>query len=317
MYQNILQIFPGENRSFFEYVAGREMSINEIRLRCEKPVLVIENGKEWFLDRHGFYTEQLAEAVILKQMDLDRILQHVCHYSLYAYEEELRQGYITVAGGHRIGMVGQVVMENKGQIRTIKHIRGMNIRVSHQVKGVAEPVLKHLYCKGRIRNTLIVSPPGCGKTTLLRDLIRSISDGNAYAKGMTVGVVDERSEIAGSFMGQPQNDVGIRTDVLDACPKALGMMLLLRSMSPKVIAVDELGGDEEFAAVRTILSCGSSVLATMHGNCLEDIRRRRGMAELLLQGCFDLIMVLGKHREKCVIEGIYQETESGDWKCIE
>lgn len=316
MYQSILQIFPGDNRSFFEYTAGREAYVNEIRLRCEKPILVIEGGKEWFLDKQGFYTERLAEAVIMNRTDLDRIIQHVCHYSLYAYEEELKQGYITVAGGHRIGMVGQVVMEKEG-IRTIKHIRGLNIRVSHQLKGVAEPILGYLYRRGRICNTLIVSPPGCGKTTLLRDLVRSISDGNAYSKGVTVGVVDERSEIAGSFMGQPQNDVGIRTDVLDACPKVLGMMLLLRAMSPKVIAIDELGSEEEFIAVKTILACGSSVIATMHGNSMEDIRRRRGMEELLQQGCIDIILLLGKEQGHCVLKGIYEETKNGEWKCIE
>lgn len=315
MYQSILQIFPGDKRGFFDYVAGREDYVNEIRLRCEKPILIIENGKEWFLDKRGHYTGSLAEAVIMNRADLDRIIQHVCHYSLYAFEEELKQGYITVAGGHRIGMVGQVVMENRGQIRTIKHIRGVNIRVSHQMKGVAEPVLRFLYQEGRVRNTLIVSPPGCGKTTLLRDLIRNISDGNVYAEGVTVGVVDERSEIAGAFMGQPQNDVGIRTDVLDACPKALGMMLLLRAMSPRVIAIDELGSEEEFAAVKTILACGSSVVATMHGNSMEDVRRRRGMEELLQQGCFDMVLLLGKEQGRCVLKGIFEETESGVWKC--
>lgn len=248
--------------------------------------------------------------------ELDRIIQHVCRYSLYAYEEELKQGYITVAGGHRIGMVGQVVMEGTGQIRTIKHIRGLNIRVSHQKKGAAVPVLPYLYQEGRVRNTLIVSPPGCGKTTLLRDLVRHISDGNSYAQGMTVGVVDERSEIAGSFMGQPQNDVGMRTDVLDACPKGVGMMILLRAMSPKVIAIDELGSEEEYAALKTILACGSSVVATMHGNSLEDIRRRGSMAELLKQGCFELILLLGKEQGHCVLKAMFEETEDGEWKCI-
>ena len=315
LYQSILQIFPGDKRAFFEYVASREKMVNEIRLRCEKPILVTEGGREYFLNKQGAYTKHLAEAVRINQKDLESIIQHVCHYSLYAFEEELKQGYITVAGGHRIGVVGQVVMEGNGQIRTIKNIRGLNIRVSHQLKGVSEPILPYLYKQGTFSNVLIVSPPGCGKTTLLRDIVRNVSDGNAYAEGMTVGVVDERSEIAGSFMGQPQNDVGIRTDVLDACPKALGMMLLLRAMSPKVIAIDELGNEEEIAAVKTIVACGSKVVATMHGNDLQDIRQRSSMEKLLQASCFDVILFLGREQGRCVLKEIYEKARNGDWEC--
>ncbi len=316
MYQSILQVFPGGSRNLFKYTAERENHINEIRLRCEKPILIMEGGKEWFIDKNGFYTNQLSEAMIMEREELERIIQHICHYSLYAYEEELRQGYITVAGGHRIGLVGQVVMESDGQIRTMKYIRGLNIRVSHQLKGVAQPILPFLYdLEGNVKSTLIVSPPGCGKTTLLRDLVRYVSDGNVYSQGQTVGVVDERSEIAGSFLGQPQNDVGIRTDILDACPKAVGMMLLLRAMSPRVIAIDELGSEKEIEAVQTVANCGSKMLATMHGNCLEDIYKRNGMRVLMEQGCFEMVLVLGRLCGKCVIRKIYERKKDGEWQC--
>lgn len=315
MYQSILQIFPAEKRPLFKSVADRERYINEIRMRCEKPILILEGEKEWYLDNNGNYTQNLSESVVINKQELEKIIQHVCHYSLYAYEEELRQGYITVAGGHRIGMVGQVVMEDSGKIRTIKHIRGINIRISHQIKGVSAPILSYLYRNGHPKSALIISPPGCGKTTLLRDIIRNMSDGNEYGKGVTVGVVDERSEIAGAFLGQPQNDVGMRTDVLDACPKALGMMLLLRAMSPKVIAIDELGSEAEIEAVRTVAACGSRIIATMHGNDLSDIRRRSGMEQLLKESCFEVLFILGKEKGKCVVKNIYEEVSAGEWEC--
>ena len=317
MYQSILQIFPDINRDFFRFVAEREHKINEIRLRCERPILVLEGHKEWFLNREGVYTDKLSEATLISREGLERIIQHICKYSLYAFEEEIRQGFITVAGGHRIGLVGQVVLENNKNIRTIKHICGLNIRVSHQIKGVGQSVLPYLYEKGMLKSTLIVSPPGCGKTTLLRDLIRSISNGNEYAEGMTVGLVDERSEIAGSYMGQPQNDVGIRTDVLDACPKINGMMLLLRAMSPRVIAIDELGHREEMEVVRQVSNCGVKMLATMHGNSLDDVWRREGMEQILKEKCFELLLILGRKQDRYIVKGIYQWTESGEWQCRE
>lgn len=315
MYSDILQIFPKETRSLFEIVVARASRVNEIRLRIGKPIIVMEDSKEFFLKRNGEYTHYMKEAVESDKEMLDRIIQHICCYSLYAYEEELRQGYITVAGGHRIGMVGQVVADGKEHVKTLKNICGMNIRVSHQIKGVAEPVLPCLYREGRFKSTLIVSPPGCGKTTLLRDIVRLVSDGNTYGKGVTVGVVDERSEICGAYLGQPQNDVGVRTDVLDACPKVPGMMMLLRAMSPAVIAIDELGSEEELRAVRLAASCGSRVVATMHGEGLEDIQRRESMKAYMAERIFETVILLGKKNGKCVILQIYEMTKDGDWTC--
>ncbi len=314
MYSSILHIFPKEMRSFFEEVSRRETQVNEIRLRSEKPVLVLEGNKEWFLDKCGRYVAAAINAKYMDKCEVDKIVQHVCNYSLYAFEEELRQGYVTVSGGHRIGMVGQVVTEGAGKIRTLKNIRGINIRISHQVRGVAEPVLPRLYKEGMPRSMLIVSPPGCGKTTLLRDIIRCLSDGNKYGAGVTVGVVDERSEIAGAYLGQPQNDIGIRTDVLDACPKITGMMMLLRAMSPRVIAIDELGNDDELEMVRTVISCGCKVVATMHGNCMEDLKRRKWMDVILREKLFETVIFLEKRNDKCVIRDIC-ELSGGEWTC--
>lgn len=306
----LLQIFPLEKRAFWQQVAVREKEVQEIRLRAGLPVLVIKEGREWYLDKEGNFTDKLALAYCATETELDNLLQHICHYSLYAFEDELRRGFITVNGGHRVGIAGQVVLEADGSVRTIKHISYLNIRVAHQIKGAAEKLLPLVYQGGVPQNILIISPPGCGKTTLLRDLIRLISDGNAYGKGICVGVVDERSEIAGSFMGKPQNDVGMRTDVLDACPKALGMMMLLRSMSPRVIAVDELGGREDMEALHMAASCGCRILATVHGEDLWDIRRKQGFRDLFEEQLFDCFPVLGKENGNCIVKRIYGREEA-------
>ena len=315
MYNGILQIFPKDIRPLFEKALLVGKCLNEIRLRADKPILIIEGEREWFLTGHGELTEVSAYARFLTAEELEKILQHLCHYSLYAFEEEIKQGYITIAGGHRVGMVGQVVSEDKGKVRTIKYIRGINIRIAHEVKGAAEKLLPFLYENQRPRSILIVSPPGGGKTTLLRDVVRSFSDGTIYGKGVNVGVVDERSEIAGCYMGQPQNDVGIRTDVLDACPKVVGMMMLLRSMSPKVIAIDELGDEEELQMVHQIASCGSKVVATMHGEGLGDLKKRKWMDVIVRERLFEVLLILKKEGSRCMIEQIYEITDGGETVC--
>lgn len=315
MYGNILQIFPREIRPLFEKVMLRERCLNELRLRAGKPILILEGEREWFLTGQGEFTEKHAFARVLKAEELEKILQHLCHYSLYAFEEEIKQGYITIAGGHRVGMVGQVVTEDKEKIRTMKYIRGINIRIAHEIKGVATEILPFLYEGGKTRSVLIMSPPGGGKTTLLRDVVRNFSDGTIYGKGVTVGVVDERSEIAGCYMGQPQNDVGIRTDVLDACPKVIGMMMLLRSMSPKVIAIDELGDEKELQMVHQIVSCGSKVVATMHGDGLEDLKRRKWLELIVHERLFEIVIVLRKEGSRSIVKQIYEIKNTGEIIC--
>lgn len=309
MQNSLLQLFPLEKRGFWKYVADRQEMLQEIRLRANKPIIVIQKGREYFLDEKGSFTDKRESACYVTERELDTLLKHICHYSPYAFEDEIRRGFITVAGGHRVGIAGQVVLEGESCLRTIKHIFYMNIRISHQIKGVADRVLPYIYEKGRVKNTLIISPPGCGKTTLLRDIIRQISDGNDYGPGITVGVVDERSEIAGSYLGVPQNDVGIRTDVMDACPKVLGMMLLLRSMTPGVIAIDELGGGEDMEALRQAAYCGSRIVATIHGMGLEDyVKKLPGDGEKR-DSIFECVLILGKENGCPVIRQICGEEE--------
>lgn len=294
---SILQLFPDTYRPLFKETVQKETQVQEIRLRAEKPVLVLFGGKEFFLTEDGGFTREKAKAKKMGQRELDEILNHICRYSVYAYEDEIRQGFLTVQGGHRIGVAGQAVLKTEKEIKTLKYIRFLNIRISHEIFGAADGILPFLYHDGYVCSTLLLSMPGIGKTTLLRDMIRQVSEGNTFGEGVSVGVVDERSELAGCFQGMAQNNLGIRTDVLDACPKALGMTMLLRSMSPKVIAVDEIGGIEDEQAIKRLTRCGVRVFATAHGNGIEDLQNTPWGQQLIKEQVFERYIVLERETD--------------------
>lgn len=303
--EEILHIFPDFMRSRWEKVAERADRLQEIRLRVGQPVTVLMDNREKFLSERGELTDEISYAGCSDEKELEAILAHICHYSIYAFADEIRQGFMTIRGGHRIGLSGQVILEDGERIRNIKYIRYLNVRIAHEVKGVSDKALPFLYSRGEVLNTLIVSPPGCGKTTMLRDLVRNISSGTIYGKGRNVGLVDERSEIAGSYLGIPQNDIGIRTDVMDACPKREGMMMLIRSMAPAVLAVDELGNAEDVEAMHRAVQCGCKMLATIHGFSLEEVGSKSYMKTVLEECLFDRYLLLKKKNNKCIITGIY------------
>lgn len=305
MEETILQLFPLEQRPFWRKAVRELAGLQEIRLRAGRPVILYGAGREYFLDSGGALTERREDAFCVDRQALEAVLKTVCQDSLYAFEDAIRQGFLTVAGGHRIGISGQAVLDGSGRIRTIKNISFLNIRIARQVRDAADRILPLVYDGGELLNTLILASPGCGKTTLLRELIRQVSDGNAFGAGQTVGVVDERSELAGSFLGVPQNDLGIRTDVLDACPKSTGMLLLLRAMSPGVIAIDELGSREEMEALYQAAACGCRILATAHGNTPADVERRFGISVCELRNLFQVVICLHRKAGKFLAEPVW------------
>jgi len=269
-------------------------------------MLSIDN-EDYMITGDGRITRTAHLAYYVTKEDIYKTFQFISQCSVYSFEEELKNGYITIAGGHRVGFSGQVILENN-DVKTIKNISGLNIRIAREIIGAADKVLPYIVDKCQVLNTLIISPPKAGKTTLLRDLVRQLSDGidRLGIKGMNVGLVDERSEIACCYEGIPQNDVGMRTDVLDGCPKARGIMMLLRSMSPDVIATDEIGRNEDARAIEEAINAGVAIIATAHGSSLEDIKKRPAIRKLIDRNFFDRYIILSKNSGVGNIEAILE-----------
>lgn len=300
----LIKIFSKDIRNILGQVSVDFDQVQEIRLRVNGPLLMIHNNREIYVTPDGKLSKLPEKAFRVARKDLKETLEYVSDYSLYAFEEEVKQGFITIQGGHRIGIAGKTVTDSGG-IRTMKFISFINVRLSHQIRGCADKVLPYLYERGEVLPTLIVSAPRCGKTTLLRDIIRQVSDGTGRVPGMTVGVVDERSEIGACYQGVPQNDLGIRTDILDCCPKALGMMLLIRSMSPRVIAVDEIGSREDLEAMEYAMNCGCKLIATVHGNSMDDIRQKPVLGRLIQERWFERYIILAGLEKPGSVSQIY------------
>ncbi len=281
--------------------------IEEIRIRINKPLLLSCKKKEYFIKRDGKIAQKIEEAYLPSSEDIRYTLEKASRYSMYAFSEEIKNGFLTIEGGHRIGIVGKVVTEN-GVIKSIQNISALNIRISHEIKDCANFVLQYAVKNGIFYHTLLVSPPACGKTTLLRDMVRQLSNGKkGLFLGQTVGVVDERGEIAGCYQGIAQNDIGVRTDVLDCCPKAEGMLMLVRSMSPRIVAVDEIGKKEDFIAIESIVNAGIQLLCTVHGNDLEEVKKRKILGEMITSGIFHTIIVLSDRQKIGEIACIYNQ----------
>ena len=248
------------------------LELQEIRIRSNRPIIL------------KFRNFEIVIEYNVSEKEIIYILEKLCNNSIYAYKNQICDGFITVKGGHRVGITGNCVIEN-GKIINVKYISSLNFRIAREVIGCSFNILdKVIDIKNNsINNTLIVSEPGKGKTTILRDLIRNISNGikEIGFRGKTCGVVDERGEIAAMYQGIPQNDVGIRTDVIENVSKTIGMKMLLRSMAPEVIACDEIGSKEDIDAIKEILICGVKGIFTMHGKSLEEIKLNKNINELI------------------------------------
>lgn len=281
----------------------------EIRLRVNRPLLLVLGSVDIMVSSVGDIVNDQDAAYLCTREDINKILQLISKNSLYAFEQELKMGFLTIHGGHRVGLAGQAIVDG-GEMKSLKNISSLNIRMARELKGCGDKIMPYIITGGnRVLSTLVISPPCCGKTTILRDLIRQISIGNKEFRGLQVGVVDERSEIAACKNGIPTVDLGPRTDVLDGCPKASGMLMLIRSMSPAVVATDELGRAEDVCAVREALNAGVSILATVHGRDINEILQRPYVGELIQHKYFDRYVVLSDRPKVGTIEKIVDSKE--------
>lgn len=246
--------------------------LQEIRIRCNRPIILKLRNYEALIEYE------------INQTEILQTVERLCNNSIYAYKNQMCEGFITIKGGHRIGITGTAVIEN-GKIINIKYISSLNFRIAREIINCSNPILGQVIDKknNTINNTLIVSPPGKGKTTILRDLIRNISNGVPALnfRGKTCGVVDERGEIAAMYQGIPQNNIGIRTDVIENISKAKGMKMLIRSMAPEVIACDEIGSKEDIEAIKEAMISGVKGIFTIHGKNFDDLKSNKYIKELI------------------------------------
>ncbi|NLK44913.1 MAG: stage III sporulation protein AA [Tissierellia bacterium] len=288
--------------------------VEEIRLKKEKPLMIYYEGKDYFVTKTGNLSKDMSKGIIVGENHIVSTFQLISNYSPYAYLEEIRNGYITITGGHRVGIGGKVVYGNKG-IENIKNISSMNIRIAREKMGISDSLIPNLI-KGKkdFFNTLIISPPQCGKTTLLRDIVRNLSNGTITSnyEGFKVSLIDERSELAGMYNGVAQKDVGLRTDILDGCLKSDGIIMAIRSLSPDIIAVDEIGGKRDVDAIHEALRAGIKLIATIHGSSIHEIREKLSMRDIFQEKIFERYIVLD--RSKGV--GTVRELLDGNGKSI-
>ena len=264
IYQIFFNLFQENNKIIDE--------LQEIRMRTDRPIILRLREKDFILQYN------------ILQSEILQIVERLCENSIYAYKNQICEGFITVKGGHRVGLTGSCVIEN-GKIVNVKYISSLNFRIAREVLNCSTRILREIIDieNKSIYNTILVAPPGRGKTTILRDVIRRLSNGRDEInfKGKTCGVVDERGEIAAMYKGVPKNDVGIRTDIIENVTKNQGIHMLVRTMAPEIIACDEIGSSDDVDAIHYALYSGVKGIFTMHGKNIEDIKNNRQIYELI------------------------------------
>ena len=270
-------------------------SIYEVRLRANMPACIIQNGQAFFLTANGPSLNSQS-AIVVSKAEIEDIVFRASEFSIYSIQEELKQGFIVLDDGVRIGVCGSVVSEN-GKIKTITNFSSLNIRIPHIVRGACKKAFSKLVKKDEILNTLVISPPGQGKTTFLRDFAFSLSSQNYF---FNILVLDERGEIAGK---NPRQTVGEMCDVLSFCTKEIGFLQGIRAMNPDIILTDELGEDKDFLAVKMASIAGVKVVASIHAKSLDDLKQKPHFE--IIKSTFQRFVLLAPYGKAGQIVGVY------------
>lgn len=278
----------------------------EIRLRSGRPIVLSLPDGPLFMTSIGnpVYSVR-ADILCAEKSDIEEAFRIICDCSVHSHQREIQNGFITLRGGHRAGICGTAVTDG-GFISNIRDISSINLRIARDIKGASNGVAGVVETRGHVSGTLIFGPPGCGKTTVLRDLARKLSTG-IRGRFYRVAVIDERGEIAATFKGQPQNDMGPCCDILDGYPKGEGIMQAVRCLSPDVVICDEIGGEEDEKAIEQSLNAGVAVIASAHAGSLSELMSRPQTAKLLSTGAFKNALCLAGREHPGVITGVYGE----------
>lgn len=289
----VLRYLPLPVRSALQQIPSDELAqVQEIRLRAERPVCISTGQKEWFLTQKGTRTLSAEQALCISQKTMEQTFQAICEYSVYRYAREISDGFVTISGGSRVGIAGSAVYR-EGILTQIRHVSGLNFRISHAVTGCAQALYGQT-CSVRLHSVLLIGAVGSGKTTMLRDFCRLLGTEHR------VTLVDERSEIAAVHHGVPRYDVGQHTDVLDGFPRAEGLLTALRVMTPEMLICDEIGTQADAEAILRIYGCGVPVIATAHAASWEDLENRSVLRMLLEQGVFRYAALLDAQQQGTV-----------------
>ena len=294
---DILKFFPrGIANEINKEISKIEELVQEIRIRVGNKIIIKTNKKDDIIINYFVTQEEILE-----------IMQIICNNSIYSYQNEIANGYITIKGGHRVGVTGDVVLENN-KVINIKYISSLNFRIARQILDCSNNILKYVINleENTVFHTLIVSPPGAGKTTILKDLVRKISDGipEIGFKGIDVSLIDERGEISAMYNGVPQNKIGIRTDVLENVTKPIGIKMAVRSMAPKVIVADEIGNYNDIEAINYAVCSGVKGIFTAHSLSYETMMLNKELNKLINMKIIERIIFLDS-KTKGKIKNVY------------